>query len=93
MKVLAEFTTYSHDGEAWTATIIFSKFHEMTEEEKANDKPHGKRVTRIEAIDAAEKQGYTERLDSTMGGTHLNAPSIQGAFGIWIIQQTGYANV
>lgn len=93
IPVLAEFTTYSHSGEAWISTIIFPKNLETTREERDNDQTHGQRITRVDALEAAAGHGYDEVNDETMGNVQTNKPTVQSAFGIWIIQQTGYANV
>jgi len=93
IPTLAEFTTYSHDGEAWRATIIFPKNMEQTREDRDACRPDGMRITRVDALEAAAMQGYEERNDETMGNVQLRPPTISSAAGIWIIQQTGHANV
>jgi hypothetical protein len=89
---LAEFTTYSHDGEAWRATIIFPKNMEQTREDRDASRPDGQRITRVDALEAAAMQGYEQRHDETMGNVQLHTPTITSALGIWIVQQTGHAN-
>lgn len=90
MKVLAAFTTSSHDGEAWTSTMIFPKHLDPTEKDRLADRPVGKRVTKADALEAS---GMEQRSDDRMGHGQLSEPTVTSAFGIWIVQQSGYANV
>jgi len=79
MEALAEFTQSHMDGEAGIATKIYPKESET-----------GARVSRVQALEAS---GMEEINDDRMGQVQANPPTISSAFGIWIVQQTWYANV
>lgn len=90
IPVLAKFTTYARDGEAGINTVIFPKNLEATPEESDQGRELGQRVTRVDALDAS---GMEERNNATMGDCQYCMPTVQSAEGIWIVQQTWYANV
>jgi hypothetical protein len=83
MEALADFVQHFQDGEVWVHTKIYPKRIAVPHERDTI-------VTRNEALDAS---GMEERMDDRMGEVQLNAPTISSAFGIWVIQQTGHANV
>jgi hypothetical protein len=79
LEPLAEFTTHSHDGEAWVHTKVYAK-----------QDADGKRITRVQALDAS---GMEYSPDERMGQVQLATPTVMSAVGVWLIQQSGYANV
>jgi hypothetical protein len=79
LPLLAEFTQYANDGEAWIHTKIYPRYDDQE--------------VAVPKLVALEASGFEEINDERMGQCQAMAPTIHRTSHSWVVEQVGYANV